>query len=121
MINIEAENVRLWINAHERPDGSRWNSYSISSSSKTEAGDYVNKSLKVKMTKTVTIPEDLINGETADITGFLSNETYMDKKGEKRIEHIFVATGIDFPNRRAPKPVEEVPDNFSAAADEIPF
>lgn len=120
MINIEAENVRLWVNAHDRADGSRWYSYSISSSSKNEAGEYVNKSLKVKMTKSVQIPEDLANGETADIKGFLSNETFMSKEGEKRIEHVFVAQEVDFPNRRA-LPKTEPADSFSAAADDIPF
>jgi len=120
MINIDAENVRLWVNAHERPDGTRWYSYSISSSSKTEAGDYVNKSLKVKMTRDVQLPQDLVNGELADIRGFLSNETYMSKEGEKRIEHVFVAKEVDFPNRRVLKPQAET-DSFSAAEDEIPF
>lgn len=120
MINIEAENTRLWVNAHERPDGTRWYTYAISSSSKTEAGDYVNKSLKVKMTRDVKLPEDLANGEVADIRGFLSNETFMDKKGEKRTEHILVAQEVDFPNRRA-LPKSEPDDSFSAAEDEIPF
>lgn len=121
MINVDAENTRLWVNAHERPDGSRWYTYNISSSSKNEAGDYVNKSLKVKMTKDVKLPEDLANGETADIRGFLSNETFMDKNGEKRIEHIFVAKEVDFPNRRAPQKPQEPADSFSAAEDDIPF
>lgn len=120
MIYVEAENIRLWVNTHARPDGSRWYTYAISTSSKNEAGDYVNKSLKVKMTKNVQIPEDLANGETADIKGFLSNETFMSKEGEKRIEHVFVAQEVNFPNRRA-LPKTEPADNFSAAADDIPF
>ena len=121
MINVEAENVRLWVNAHDRADGSRWYTYAISTSSKTEAGDYVNKSLKVKMTKSVQLPEDLASGETADIRGFLSNEPFTDKNGEKRIEHVFVAMEVDFPNRRVLQRPQEPADNFSAAEDDIPF
>lgn len=121
MINVEAENTKLWVNIHERPDGSRWCTYNISTASKNEAGEYVNKSLKVKMTRNVQLPEDLANGETADIRGFLSNETYMSKEGEKRTEHVFVAQEVDFPNRRALKPQKETDDNFSAAEDDIPF
>ena len=120
MINVEAENVRLWVNAHERPDGSRWNTYAISSSSKTEAGDYVNKSLKVKMTRDVEIPTDLANGEVATIRGFLSNETFMSKTGEKRTEHVLVAREVDFMNRLGIRETGPA-DSFDALEEDMPF
>jgi len=121
-INVEAENVKLWVNAHERPDGSKWNTYAISTSSKNEAGEYVNKSLKVKMTRDVKLPEDLKNGETVTIRGSLSNETFMDRNGEKRIEHILWAREVDFDVRAVKDQKKPEPaDSFSAAEDDIPF
>lgn len=120
MLDINFENVRLWVNVHQRPDGSKWNTYAVSTSSKNEAGDYVNKSLKVKMTKNVQIPEDIINGEMVTIRGFLSNESYMDKNGERRIEHIVVAQEVDFESRKAPRKSEPA-DSFDALEEDLPF
>lgn len=120
MLDVNFENVRLWVNAHQRPDGSKWNTYAVSTSSKNEAGDYVNKSLKVKMTKNVQIPEDIINGEMVSIRGFLSNESYMDKNGERRVEHIAVAQEVDFENRQAPRKSEPAGD-FNALEEDLPF
>lgn len=111
--------TKLWVNAHERQDGSRWYSYAISTSSKDKDGNYVNKSLPVRMTKAVEIPSDLANGETVTIRGFLSNESFTDRNGEKRIEHILVAQEVDFQSRTALK--SEPADSFSAAEDDIPF
>lgn len=120
MIEVNAENVRLWVNGHQRPDGSKWNTYAISTSSKTEAGDYVNKSLKVKMTKDVQIPEDIVNGELVTIRGSLSNETFMDKNGERRVEHILWAREVDFENRRVQREPEPA-DSFKALEEDLPF
>lgn len=120
MINVEAENVRLWVNVHQRPDGSKWNTYAISTSSKTESGDYVNKSLKVKMTRDVQIPEDIINGELVSIKGSLSNETFMDKNGEKRVEHLLWAREVTFDNRQAPRKSESA-DSFESLEEDLPF
>lgn len=119
-INVEAESVRLWVNVHERPDGKRWRTYAISTSSKNEAGDYTNKSLKVKMTKDVEIPEDVINGELVTIRGSLSNETFMDRNGEKRVEHLLWAREVVFENRHAQRESEPA-DSFNAAEEDIPF
>lgn len=121
MINVEAENVRLWVNPHERPDGSKWNTYAISTSSKTEQGDYVNKSLKVKMTRDVVIPEDIQNGQLVTIRGSLSNETFMNKNGEKRIEHILWAREVEFEGGQRPLPKSEPADSFEAMEEDIPF
>ena len=120
MIEVNAENVRLWVNGHQRPDGSKWNTYAISTSSKTETGDYVNKSLKVKMKRDVQIPEDIINGELVTIRGSLSNETFMDRNGEKRVEHILWAHEIDFMTRFAAHESEPA-DSFDALEEDMPF
>ena len=119
-INVDAESVRLWVNVHERPDGQRWRTYAISTSSKNEAGDYTNKSLKVKMTRDVEIPEDVVNGELVTIRGSLSNETFMDRNGEKRVEHLLWAREVIFENRQAPRKSEPMGD-FNAAEEDIPF
>lgn len=120
IINIEAENVRLWINEHKREDGSTWNTYSISTSSKDKDGNYVNKGIEVRMTREVQLPEDLANGELVTIRGSLSNRQFTGKDGEKRTEHMIWAQEVDLERWSQPKPSEPA-DNFSAAADEIPF
>lgn len=120
MIEVNAENVRLWVNAHQRPDGSKWNTYAISTSSKNEAGEYVNKSLKVKMTRDVQIPADIANGELVTIRGSLSNETFMDKNGEKRVEHLLWAREVDFMNRLGSRDSEPA-DSFDALEEDMPF
>ena len=119
-INVEAEQVKLWVNEHKRPDGSTWRTFAISTSSKNEAGEYVNKSLKVKMTRDVVLPEDLKNGETVTIRGSLSNETFMDKEGNRRVEHMLWAREIDFDNRVAPRKGEKA-DSFEALDEDLPF
>lgn len=119
-INIEAEDVRLWVNPHERTDGSIWYTYSISTSSKDkETGDYTNKSLEVKMTKDVQLPDDLTNGELVTIRGTLSNRTFPTKDGQ-RTEHMIWAREVEF-NRQKPMPKSEPADSFSALEDDIPF
>lgn len=120
MIDVNAENVRLWVNVHQKPDGSKWNTYAISTSSKTESGDYVNKSLKVKMTRDVEIPADIANGELVTIRGSLSNETFMDKSGEKRVEHLLWAREVDFMNRLGSHDSEPA-DSFDALEEDMPF
>ena len=120
MINVEAENVRLWINEHERNDGTKWRTFSISTSSKTPEGDYVNKSLEVRMTRDVQLPADLKNGAICTIMGSLSNRVYTDKNGEQKKEHMLWAREIYF-DKEVPAPKGEPADSFSAAEDEIPF
>ena len=120
-INVEAEDVKLWVNPHERNDGSIWYTYSISTSSKDkETGEYTNKSLEVRMTKDVQLPDDLVNGETVTIRGSLSNRSFPGRDGEKRTEHMLWAHEIEF-NRQKPLPKGVPADSFSAAEDEIPF
>lgn len=121
MINVEAENIRLWVNVHERPDGTTWKSYSISTSSKTESGDYINKSLEVKMTRDVNLPENIANGQLVTIRGSLSNRPYMSKNGEKRVEHILWAREVELESNRTPAPKGEPADSFNALEEDVPF
>ena len=120
MINIEAENVRLWINEHEREDGSKWRTYSISTSSKDQEGNYINKGLEVRLRREVTIPEGTKNGALCSITGSLSNRSYTDKNGEKRVEHMMWAHEIVFDDG-LPAPKGEPADSFEKLEEDVPF
>lgn len=118
MINVEAENVRLWINEHTREDGSKWFSYSISTSSKDQEGGYINKSLEVRMTRDVEIPADLKNGALVTIRGSLSNRAFA-VNGERRVEHMLWAREIDFDKPYTPK--GEKADSFEQFDEDMPF
>ena len=118
MINVEAENVRLWINEHKRDDGSTWNSYSISTSSKDQEGGYINKSLEVRMTRDVEIPADLKNGALVTIRGSLSNRAFT-VNGDRRVEHMFWAREVDFEKPYEPK--GEKADSFEQLQEDMPF
>lgn len=120
-INVEAEDVRLWVNPHEREDGSKWYTYSISTSSKDkDTGEYTNKSLEVRMTRDVKLPEDIKNGETVTIRGSLSNRSFPGRDGEKRTEHMLWAQEVIF-NRQKPLPKGEPADSFEQMEEDIPF
>ena len=118
MINVEAENVRLWINEHKRDDGSTWNSYSISTSSKDQEGGYINKSLEVRMTRDVEIPADLKNGTLVTIRGSLSNRAFT-VNGDRRVEHMLWAREIDFEKPYEPK--GDKADSFEQLEEDMPF
>lgn len=118
MINVEAENVRLWINEHTREDGSKWFSYSISTSSKDQEGGYINKALEVRMTRDVQIPNDLKNGALVTIRGSLSNRAFT-VNGDRRVEHMLWAREIDFEKPYEPR--GEKADSFEQLEEDMPF
>ena len=121
MINVEAEHVRLWVNEHERPDGTKWASYSISTSSKDQEGGYINKPLEVRFRNDAKLPEgySLKNGELVTIRGSLSNRAFK-YKGEDRVEHLLWAHEIDIEGR-LPEPTGEKADSFEQLSEDIPF
>lgn len=118
MINVEAENVRLWVNEHTREDGSKWNTYSISTSSKDQEGGYINKSLEVRMTRDVEVPADLKNGTVVTIRGSLSNRAFT-VNGERRVEHMLWAREVDFDKPYEPR--GEKADSFEQLEEDMPF
>lgn len=118
MINVEAENVRLWVNEHSREDGSKWFSYSISTSSKDQEGGYINKALEVRMTRDVEIPEDLKNGTLVTIRGSLSNRAFT-VNGDRRVEHMLWAREVDFDKPYEPR--GEKADSFEQLEEDMPF
>jgi len=120
MIEVNAENVRLWVNEHARNDGTKWYSYSISTSSKDqETGDYINKSLEVRMTRDVEVPHDLKNGTLVTIRGSLSNRKFRDKDGNERTEHMLWAREVDFDKPYVPR--GEKADSFEQLSEDMPF
>jgi single-stranded DNA-binding protein len=120
VINVEAENVRLWVNEHEREDGGKWRTYSISTSSKDqETGEYINLALEVRMTRAVEIPADLKNGESVTIRGSLSNRKYKDKDGVEHKKHMLWAQEIDF--HRPYESKGEPADSFEQLEEDCPF
>ena len=118
MINVEAENVRLWVNEHKRDDGSTWNSYSISTSSKDQEGGYINKALEVRMTRDVVLPSDITNGALVTIRGSLSNRAFT-VNGERRVEHMLWAREVEFEKLHEPK--GEKADSFEQLEEDMPF
>ena len=121
MIDVNAENVRLWVNEHKRDDGSTWNTYSISTSSKDqETGAYINLALEVRMTRAVELPADLKNGETVTIKGSLSNRKYKDKDGNECTKHMLWAHEVSFMNRLGTRDSEPA-DSYEALEEDMPF
>lgn len=118
MINVEAENVRLWVNEHTRDDGSKWFSYSISTSSKDQEGGYINKALEVRMTRDVEVPQDLKNGTLVTIRGSLSNRAST-VNGDRRVEHMLWAREVDFDKPYVPR--GEKADSFEQLEEDMPF
>ena len=118
MINVEAENVRLWVNEHKSHDGSTWNSYSISTSSKDQEGGYINKALEVRMTRDVVLPGDIKNGALVTIRGSLSNRAFT-VSGERRVEHMLWAREVEFEQLHEPK--GEKADSFEQLEEDMPF
>lgn len=118
MINVEAENVRLWINEHTRDDGSKWFSYSISTSSKDQEGGYINKALEVRMTRDVELPADLKNGALVTIKGSLSNRAFT-VNGDRRVEHMLWAREVYVAQQHEPK--GEKADSFEKLEEDMPF
>lgn len=118
MINVEAENVRLWVNEHTRDDGSKWFSYSISTSSKDQEGGYINKALEVRMTRDVEVPQDLKNGTLVTIRGSLSNRAFT-VNGDRRVEHMLWAREVDFDKPYVPR--GEKADSFEQLEEDMPF
>lgn len=118
MINVEAENVRLWVNEHTRDDGSKWFSYSISTSSKDQEGGYINKALEVRMTRDVQIPNDIKNGALVTIRGSLSNRAFT-VNGDRRVEHMLWAREVDFEKPYEPR--GEKADSFEQLEEDMPF
>jgi len=118
VINVEAENVRLWVNEHMRDDGSKWFSYSISTSSKDQEGGYINKALEVRMTRDVELPADLKNGALVTIKGSLSNRAFT-VNGDRRVEHMLWAREVDFDKPYEPR--GEKADSFEQLEEDMPF
>ena len=78
-INVECKNVKLWKNEHEGRKGTFY-TYSVSVSKKQKDGTYKNKGMKVYPKDG--LPNDLPNGATCDIEGFLTLDIFQGRDGE---------------------------------------
>ena len=88
-INVECKNVKLWKNEHEGRKGTFY-TYSISVSKKQKDGSYKNKGMKVYPKDG--LPNDLPNGATCDIEGFLTLDIFQGRDGEVMNPMIYANT-----------------------------
>lgn len=123
-MNVSGEDTRVWVNEHQRQDGTKWLDYSLGISKKTESGDYVNAYMKVRFAKSVKAPEGLQNGTKMDYEGFITVDSYTDKDGKEVRRPMVMITKADFdiePKYNPSQVSEEQIAGFSAAEDDIPF
>lgn len=113
MLDIKGENVKLWKNEHDGRNG-KWFSYSISVSSKDASGKWLNKPVKVRFPKGVSVPDDLPNGALIDFEGFPSLDIYTGKDGNEHREIMFIIQNVSFRDY-------DYGDSFAQAGDDIPF
>lgn len=88
-INVECKNVKLWKNEHEGRKGTFY-TYSVSVSKKMKDGTYKNKGMKVYPKDG--LPNDLPNGATCDIEGFLTLDIFQGRDGEVMNPMIYANT-----------------------------
>lgn len=123
-MNVSGEDTRVWVNEHQRQDGTKWLDYSLGISKKTENGDYVNAYMKVRFAKSVKVPEALQNGTKMDYEGFITVDSYTDKDGKEVRRPMVMITKASFetePQYNPPQVSEEQIAGFSAAEEDIPF
>lgn len=116
-INIEAKNVRLWKNEHEGRKGTFF-TYSISVSKKMKDGSYKNKGMKVYPKDG--LPNDIPNGSTVDIEGFLTLDIFQGRDGEVMNPMIY-ANKIVFRDMDTPSQEDGYMDSYESLAEDIPF
>lgn len=109
-INIEANNVKLWKNEREGRKG-KFYTYSISNSKKMKDGTYKNKGIKVIYPQG--LPNELPNGATCDIKGFLTLDVWEGRDGEVA-NHAIFAQEIKFHD------LDDV-DSFEQLDEDVPF
>lgn len=111
-INVECKNVKLWKNEHEGRKGTFY-TYSVSVSKKMKDGSYKNKGMKVYPKDG--LPNDLPNGATCDIEGFLTLDIFQGRDGEVMNPMIYANT-IKFHDYEP-----DDYDSFEQLDSEIPF
>ena len=110
-INVECKNVKLWKNEHEGRKG-KFYTYSVSVSKKQKDGSYKNKGMKVYPKDG--LPNDLPNGATCDIEGFLTLDVYTGRDGE-------VATPMIYANNIKFHDIDLDLDSFEQLDEDVPF
>lgn len=116
-INIEAKGVKLWKNEHEGRKG-KFFTYSISIGKKMQDGTYKNKAIKVYPKGG--LPNEVPNGSTVDIEGFLTLDIYNSRSGELTQPMIY-ANKIVFRDMDTPSQEDDYMDSYESLAEDIPF
>ena len=113
MLDIKGQDVRLWINPHEGRSGT-WYSYSTSISKKVD-DKYVNKYVKLILSKDIKVPSGLENGSLVDFEGFPMLDVYTDRD---EVEHREVAI---FVKKMTFKDVGDYEGYQTVDTEDIPF
>lgn len=101
-MEVSEKRAKLWINQHERPDGSVWHDYSIGISSKRQDGSWANTSIKAAFSKKVELPAALANGAFIGIHGFMTVHEYTRKDGTKVTQPMIMITHAKFDGDEEP-------------------
>jgi len=124
-MNVTGEREKLWVNHHKREDGSTWDEYSVSVSSKNQDGKYTNAYMKLKFAKAVSLPEEIHNGSLVTFKGFLTVDAYKDRTGNEVKKPMIMAmeAQIISPEQKPTPSYDDVAEDygFEMADDEIPF
>ena len=123
-MNVTGEREKLWVNHHEREDGSVWNDYAVSVSSKNKDGSYKNVSVKMQFAKSVQLPEVVHNGSLITYKGFMTVDSYKDRNGNEVKRPMVMAMEATIEGEKKPVPsYDDVAEDygFEMADDEIPF
>lgn len=126
-MDIKGTNEKLWVNHHQRDDGSTWDDYSVSASSKNQDGSYTYAKIELRFAKSVPLPGKIHNGSRISFEGFMSARSYRNRNGEEVKIPVIIVTKAAIENnepRQAPQPAyDDVAENFGfeQADEEIPF
>lgn len=130
-MDVFGSNERLWIDEHEREDGSKWRSYRISVGKRVENG-YLNAYIRVAFAKKVAIPADLQNGSPMTYEGFMTiDKPYTDRNGAEVKPLMIMITKAEF-GQKPQKTVSEavgsvmnsfdnIPDSYEQLDEDVPF
>lgn len=124
-MNVTGEREKLWVNHHEREDGSTWDDYNVGISTKKQDGSYTNMYVRLKFAKAVQLPDKIHNGCFVTFKGFLTVDSYKDKNGNEVKKPMIMAmeATIDDGERKYVPSYDDVAEDygFEMADDSIPF
>lgn len=118
-ITTDDYGVKVW-----RSDRHGFPQYAVAISIKTDSGERISEYKQVQFRRGV----ELENGEEICIDGgFPTLRTWKDRQtGEERSKEVWMITDFRYRKQAPPKQslqdtIEDLPDSFAAAEDDIPF